>query len=551
MSIKFKILFPLLAALLLAAVMIGVIGAKSLSAHSQLAKLSDMAITANEASRSARDQFEAGEQLIAQVLAMTTFIEQSTIESRFRTATSALATDLAKVRAAASSKQMSELAQRATEEFAAWQADAEVRLGLRKSGDIPTPELLNRRGQRLRSLLSQAVALAGIDARAQIEAAGGELRSQLWTELGIGALIGLLGAAGAFWLARNLAQPLARLVRDAERLAAGDVSVTFVGLERRDEIGGVARAIAGFRDGVVDRTRLNEQSDVEKAGRLARSQRVEALIAEFQASAQSALGNVDQKISEMGSSAEILTAVVTDTQNQVAGAAASSQQTRDNVQSVAGASDELARSIQVIAEQVGQTSQMVERATADARATNETVAGLADAAQRIGDVLGLIQQIASQTNLLALNATIEAARAGEAGKGFAVVAQEVKGLAAQTAKATEEIAKQISGIQNATGGTVAAIQSITGAMESINHVASQIAAAVQQQQAATAEISQSAANASELTENVGRNVLVARNGMERTAGAIDAVRSAAQDVGAETSELRQAVQLFVQRVSAA
>ena len=548
MSIRIKILLPLLAFLGLAASLAGFVGSRSLSAHRDLAALSETALAANAASRSARETFE---QLLGQVLAMTGFVEPKAVEARFTQLAATLADELGRLRDSSLSPGMTDIAGHASDEFGRWRSDAAVLLGLQRAREIPTTELMSRHSSQLRGLLEKAVAAADADARSHIAASSAALRSEIALVLGVAGLAALAGAAGAVWLASNLARPLVRLVADAERLAAGDVGVRFVGLERRDEIGGVARAIAGFRDGVVERTQLTARAGAEQAAQLDRSRRVEEHVRRFQASVQAALGQVDQRISGMSASADALTGVVADTQDQVADAAGASDQTRQNIEDVAASAGELNRSIRVIAGRLQQTSERVTQTTAQAYATSETVAGLADAAQRIGDVIGLIQQIAAQTNLLALNATIEAARAGAAGRGFAVVASEVKALADQTARATDEIVRQVGGIQSATGGTVQAIQAIRAAMEDLNALASEITQAIHQQEQETASISRNAEHATSLTGRVGASVGVARGGMQRTAEAIDDVRRSASDVTVETVRLRHAVHEFVVGVSAA
>ncbi|WP_336485401.1 methyl-accepting chemotaxis protein [Methylobacterium nigriterrae] len=399
--------------------------------------------------------------------------------------------------------------------------------------------------------LNEAIALAGEEARSQIAGAGASLRAQVWSILGIGALVGLLGAALAVRIAASVSKPLVRLVADAGRLAAGDVSVTFVGLGRRDEIGGVARAIAGFRDGVVERACLDARSAEEQSARIERGRRVEGYVRLFEGEAGAALGLVDRTIDGVAGSADRLGAVVGAMRQEADGATRASERTRSNVEGVAVAAGQLARSTELIAGRIEEASRMVGKANTDAHGTSRAVAHLAEAAQRIGDVVGLIHQVAGQTNLLALNATIEAARAGEAGRGFAVVASEVKVLANQTAQATEEIARQVAGIQAATGGTVEAIHGIAGAMDAINAIASEIAGEIGEQKRATAEISRSAEAARHLTAETGTGIDATAEGIGHTAEAIDGVRQAAGDVHAGTARLRQAVQDFVAKVSAA
>lgn len=325
MSIRTKLLLPLLALLALGIGLAGLIGMRSLSAFSELSALSERTIEADEASRAARDGFEKGEQLLARVLAMTDLIDPKTVETGFKASAERLASELSGLKAAARSERMGALSQEAGVAAARWQADAEILLGIRTAEEIPTTELLGRHSLTLRKALNDAVALAGQEARTETAAAGASLAAQVWTMLGLGMLLAACGAACALWLTGNVAKPLTRLVADADRLASGDVSVAFVGLERRDEIGGVARAIAGFRDGVVERARLSEASGTEQGARLERGQRVEALVRCFEEEVGATLGLFDRTISGMGASAERLGDVVQAMQHEAAGATAASE----------------------------------------------------------------------------------------------------------------------------------------------------------------------------------------------------------------------------------
>jgi methyl-accepting chemotaxis protein len=231
--------------------------------------------------------------------------------------------------------------------------------------------------------------------------------------------------------------------------------------------------------------------------------------------------------------------------------AAASEEASTNVQSVASATEELTSSVNEISRQVQESARMANEAVDQARKTNDRVGELSKAAARIGDVVELINTIAGQTNLLALNATIEAARAGEAGRGFAVVASEVKALAEQTAKATGEIGQQISGIQAATQDSVGAIREISGTIERLSEISSTIAAAVEEQGAATQEISRNVQQAAQGTEQVSSNIADVQRGAGETGSASSLVLSAAQSLSRDSNRLKLEVGKFLGTVRAA
>jgi methyl-accepting chemotaxis protein len=248
---------------------------------------------------------------------------------------------------------------------------------------------------------------------------------------------------------------------------------------------------------------------------------------------------------ELQSTAQSMAATAEETSRQSQSVAAAAEQATSNVQTVAAAAEEMAKSIEEIGRQVTQSATIAGRAVEEAERTNGSVAGLAEAAQKIGEVVELISDIASQTNLLALNATIEAARAGDAGKGFAVVASEVKSLANQTAKATEEIAAQIAGMQDATKGTVTAIKGISSTIGEISEIAAAIASAVEQQSAATQEISRNVQEAATGTQDVSANIASVNQAASETGKSAGDVLTAAQELSRQGDRLREEIDRFL------
>ena len=270
------------------------------------------------------------------------------------------------------------------------------------------------------------------------------------------------------------------MTREMTKLANGDLDIEIDGADRTDEVGGLARSLQVFKENAATARRLEGSTAGGASPKRERvSKIVEEYIATFDSQVREALDTLTAASTEMHATAGSMTATAEETSRQATSVATASEQASANVQTVAAATEELHASISEISRQVTQSAEIASTAVVEADRTNATIQGLAETAQKIGEVVSLIQNIASQTNLLALNATIEAARAGEAGRGFAVVASEVKTLANQTAKATEDISAQIAAIQGETGHAVNAIKAIGGTIRQMNEIATTIAAAVE------------------------------------------------------------------------
>ncbi|HXP97480.1 MAG TPA: cache domain-containing protein [Telmatospirillum sp.] len=369
------------------------------------------------------------------------------------------------------------------------------------------------------------------------------------------AIIGpitLILIAGGWYLARNIAVPLRRLTAVTERLARHDFAVDVGETERGDEIGILGRSIAILRDEARDAAQLrvaqeqaSQRADEEKRRALNK------LADHFEASVKGVVQTVAAAATEMQGTAQSLSSVAEHASRQATVVANASEEASSNVQTVASAAEELSSSIREISRQVNAAAGISSNAVAQAAKTNEIVNGLANSADLIGSVVKLIHDIASQTNLLALNATIEAARAGDAGKGFAVVAGEVKSLANQTAKATEDISQHIAGVQSATGEAVAAIQEITATITEINQISAAIASAVEEQGAATREIARNVEQAAAGTQEVSLNIAGVTQAAGETGTGAGRVLAAATELSKQSEILGNQVDQFIARVHAA
>jgi methyl-accepting chemotaxis protein len=410
-------------------------------------------------------------------------------------------------------------------------ANRSVRKALNQDLDKLT-ELYEKRAKRVYSEID-----TGIDMTA------------MWLTV-LAAFAVMLATVGAVVISRNVAKPLGDIIRVTEQVAAGETGVLVPFSTRNDEIGALSRSIGVFQQAMRHNVELNRTVIDDADTRARRQEQMSGEIARFSADVEATLSELGRISDQMLTASTQLAHAADDASAKTARAEAASAEASSNVRDIASAADELSASVNEIDRQVAQSNAIATKAVSEAGRTNVAVKELDEAAARIGDVVKLITDIAEQTNLLALNATIEAARAGEAGRGFAVVAGEVKALAGQTSRATEEIGAQIAGMQRATVRSIEAITAIEHTIREIGNISSAIAAAVTEQGAATQEIARSVETAAKRTVETANEVNLVGAATQDTRSSAGAVKSVADDLGQVAGRIRGQVDLFFERLSA-
>jgi methyl-accepting chemotaxis protein len=418
-----------------------------------------------------------------------------------------------------------------------------------------TPEEIARRGAVADQLMDR---FARIHAEIQDRQdtigpqMGAQMQATTQLAIALALLVLLVGAGLAMLLANVIATPMRKMTENMETLAGGQLDITVEGTERGDCAGRFARALLVFKANALETKRLeSEQEQLTLRAAQEKRAAMTDLANRFEASVMQVVDAVAAASTELEASSESLSRTAKEASHRSDMVARAADISAANVQTVASASEEMAASASEIAGQVSQANDVSRLADQKARDADQTVRELRTAAMRIGEVVGLITEIASQTNLLALNATIEAARAGEAGRGFAVVASEVKRLAEQTAKATDEIATQVSGIQAATDGAVNALGAISSTIAEINHISVAISASVEEQTAAVREISRNTAEVADGTKDVTDAIGGVRQGASETGAAAEQSLGAAKELGVQANSLRGEVRKFIDQIRAA
>lgn len=505
-----------------------------------------------EAVRIARERFARADRILTEMHDAIRFIDAGEALRSFDGEIAAARAALADLAQARTNGESAGAASQALAALTAWTEQARVLLGSAPATSVVAPHVLARLARDLEAGLNRLGEAARADADASRAAMVGHA-DRLTTGALAMALVGLLLSLGlSLALARAMTRPLSRLEMQMRAIASGTTGEEIDGVTRRDEIGAMARALQVFRDNAREADALRRyQAEEETRRRSEKTAAMHALAESFESSVAAVVAEVSRAAREMRGRSDDMAQATKEADGQVRLVSSASRSASENVRSVARATEQLSASVVEIASQTEEARQMSEQATGNARHSAELVARLAQSVGQIGQVVGVIEGIATQTNLLALNATIESARAGELGRGFAVVANEVKQLAGQTARATQEIAGQIDAFQQATHEAIRGIEAIDAVMPQIARTSMRIAEAMRAQDETTRDIARSIEAAATLVEQVFNAVEQVSDATQRSEQNSLQMREGFDGLLTRSGSLDEEVRAFVSRVRAA